>query len=268
MSAPLLHLPGQAFTVWTRPGRPTPKTAVRPAISLPGKQFTVWTRPGTKPSRVAPVAASVPAKSTPATTAGKSWLSRAGWLAVPFLGALWYSDHQSQNKQAEALRQHHLMEEARKVIFQNQASNLSQERANLTSQLEAAETKQRELNLETGRLKTSLSGVKDELAAKTLAAQGAIETAAAVKQELAAVKSGFGEKESAWNNSLAVLKAEASKAKQTLEQRELEMKDQIVKVEADRAAAQRVAAEAAARLTELESQLDALRKKLPAAPAK
>ena len=275
MSAPLLHLPGQAFTIWTRPPHHSGAASHGPIISLPGKQFTIWTRSVAKAPLVTSPAVAAAVATTPADqaaqaqtfSAGKTWLSRLAWLAVPFLGALWYSDHQRQNKLTAELTQNHLVDEALKTKFQDQSSSLSQERASLASQLEAAESKHRELALELSRMKASLDSMKAILVGKTLEAQSASDKADALKQEVNALKSGFGDKESAWNNSLAVLKADASKARQTLEQRELEMKDQIAKVEAERAAAQKEAAAAAATLAERTSQLETLLKKLPALPA-
>ena len=263
-----LHLPGKAFTIWTRNIISVPANVNQPVteaksrkISLPGKQFTIWTRSKTSPSPTPAVCFPEGKCSTTGNTAVNPWLSRAAWLAVPFMGALWYSDHQRQNSQIDNLAEDQLATEQLKGEFQNQSSSLSQELAQKTATLNSLQTKEQAVSMERDGIKAALNISQQTLKAKSAELDGALEKVKSLTNEISSVKSSFGTKEEAWNNSVAALKEEATRARQTLEQRELEMKDALVKVEAARAQALKEAAAAATKAQELAAELEALKKK-------
>ncbi len=278
---PLLTLPGQAFTVWTRRSVATP-SMTQPAgsavpvggarrISLPGKQFTIWTRAaslagGSRLAKSLLPACSAPRESAASAGGGNPWLTRAALLAVPIMGALWYSDHKSQNSRVEAITQNHAADEVLKTQFQDQASNLSQQLTQRSQAMAQVLAKEEVTAKSRDEAKAALGAAEQLLRTKVTELGAGEAKLAAVTKELAAVKNSFGSKEEAWNNSLAAMKQEASHARQTLEQKELEMKNILAKAEGERAAAQKEAAAAALKVQELTAELAAMRKALPAVP--
>ena len=265
-------LPGNQFTVWTQALGPLEAEETCPAapvkIRLPGNQFTVWTKPVGKPV-VNPALISTPAKASDQGS-GKCcgpWISRAALLALPVVLALWVWDHNSQTKQFRSLVEAKKAENLQKRKNFERARTLSHQLAEKTALLSDLETKSQTVGKERDGAKQALASTEQSLKTIETEAQSNATKLAAATRELAAIRKELSDKETALGNSVTTLKAEAGKLKQALEQKDLEMKDSLAKLDAEKATAVKDAAAAMAKVSELATQVEQLKKDVEAAKA-
>ncbi len=221
-----------------------------PLLHLPGSAFTIWTRPQARPT-LPPAAA--------ATSVNRiSWPLRCAWGAVGCLAALWYSDHQSLAAQRELLQAQTTEETALKAQFHDQTTTLQQsldrhraEQQTLTGQL---------ADLQAQLVTAKETHTKAQAAAAQQQAELA-QLKATQAKALAALQTGLAAKDAAWKQQLTETETAANQARQGLEQRVLELQAVIAKAENAAAAATKDTAAANLRATTATAALEEMQRK-------
>ena len=263
-SNPPLQLPGNSFSIWTRPvlGIPVPKPA---RYLLPDRSFTIWTRSQAQPA-VRPATAS-PAPVRQVTPKASSWAGRAALLGLPVVAGLWIFDHLQNGEALQRLGEEQRAQAETSQHLRDQAAMLTKSLEERAALLTDVDSKSRSIASERDAAMQTIKSSQEARKAADATLQTKLAALTKALSEVATLKQQAAEKEGEFTQSLNALRSEFSQLKQTADQKEADLQNALAKLEADKAAAVNEAAKAASQVRELTTRLEKAAKEAPAPPA-